>query len=133
MGAKRSNPIYTLIAGDALVMAIFTVVGFASHSELATSGIRLLTTFLPLCLAWGITAPWLDLYNLTIICQPRQLVRILPAALLAAPLAAWLRGWALNAAILPLFILVMAATVAIMMLAWRSLWLFVVSRQARHG
>lgn len=133
MSAKRSNLLLLLIGGDLLVMVLFTVTGFASHGELAGAGLRLLTTFIPLCLAWGITTPWLGLYNLETILQPHQLLRILPAALIAAPLAGWLRGFALNAPILPLFILIMAATVAIMMLAWRGLWLIFATRRVHHG
>jgi hypothetical protein len=133
MGAKRSIKYYSLIAGDLVVMVVFTLTGFASHGELTSAGFRLLTTFIPLCLAWGITAPWLGLYDLQVISQPRQLLRILPAAILAAPLAGWLRGYALNAPILPLFILVMAATIALLMLVWRTIWLLLFSRQVQHG
>mgnify|MGYP005816187023 CR=1 FL=1 len=133
MGTNLSIPIYSLVAGDALAMIVFTVAGFARHDELVGAGLRLLSTFIPLCLAWGVTAPWLGLYDLGVISQPRQLLRILPAALIAAPLAGWLRGLALDAPIIPLFVLVMAAMVAALMLVWRTLWLFLAFRRMQHG
>ena len=122
-----------LLLGDLLVLALVTLLGFATHGELATAGLRLLSTFIPLCAAWGLVAPWLGLFSPSITQDARQLWRPVLAAILAAPLAGWLRGFWLNAPILPVFVLVMAGTMALSLAAWRGIWLFIRSRQVNYG
>ncbi|MDD5371273.1 MAG: DUF3054 domain-containing protein [Anaerolineaceae bacterium] len=119
--------------GDATILAVFTVAGFATHHELTGAGGRIIITFLALCLAWALVAPWLGLYRAAIVRDGRQLWRVLLSALIASPLAGWLRGIALNEPIPPIFILVMAAMTGAMMLVWRGVWLFVAVRRAQHG
>jgi len=119
--------------GDLLVLALVTLLGFATHGELSTAGPRMLSTFIPLCVAWGLVAPWLGLFTPAIAQDARQLWRPALAAVLAAPLAGWLRGFWLNAPILPVFILVIAAIMALSLVLWRGIWVFVRSRQVNYG
>jgi hypothetical protein len=50
------------------------------------------------------------------------------AMIFAAPLAAVLRGFFLNAPILPIFALVLSATSALGMLVWRGIWYWISKR-----
>ena len=126
-----------LILGDAAVFALVTVIGFLRHGELVGSGLRVLTTFLPLCIAWGVAAPWLGAFDLSFSAQVRSLWRPVLAMLLAAPLAGWLRGLWLGEDIPTIFVLVIGAFSALGILIWRSLWLALirtrVSEQVQHG
>jgi hypothetical protein len=133
MRTPLSSSLVPLILGDAAILAVFTVVGFATHNELAGAGMRMLVTFLALCLAWSLVAPWLGLYQVDNLRDPRQLWRVLISALIASPLAGWLRGLAISEDIPPVFILVMVAMTGAMMLAWRVAWLFVAARRVQHG
>lgn len=133
MRTNLSVPLLPLIAGDAIILAIFTLIGFASHGELNGSGSRLLSTYIPVCLAWAVVSPWLGLFHADIVRNPLQLWRVPVAAVIAAPLAGWLRGIALNATVLPIFIFVMAGTLSLMLVIWRGAWLFISSRQVQHG
>jgi hypothetical protein len=133
MRYRTSSSLVPLILGDAAILVAFTVVGFATHNELAGSGMRMLITFVTLGLAWALVAPWLGLYQAAYVRDPRQLWRVILAALIASPLAGWLRGFALSEAVSPIFILVMVAMTAAMMLAWRLVWLFTAARRVQHG
>jgi hypothetical protein len=109
-----------LLAGDALAFVVITLLGFSSHDELvASAASRMLATFLPFLGAWLLVAPWLDLYGPTARKRSMLLWRTPLAAILAAPLGAWLRGLALSAPILPAFVLVMAGVSALAMTVWR--------------
>jgi hypothetical protein len=120
----------SLITGDVLSLAGVTLVGFATHGELATAGARLLTTLLPLTLAWFLVAPFLGVYDRQRILVKRELWRPLWAMIVAAPLAAWMRGLMLgNVPIQPVFVAVLGAFSALGMLAWRSLYLLAGQRR----
>ena len=115
---KRS---WILYAGDALSIAALTLIGFATHGETELSFLpRMGALFVPLALSWFLLAPALGLYRQEIISDPKQLWRPALAALFAAPLAAVLRGFLLNAPIIPIFAAVLAATSALGMVIWRS-------------
>lgn len=117
-----------LIVGDIVTLTLVTAIGFATHGTLGTAGMRMLTTFLPLLIAWAAVAPFLGAYDLFQARDPRQLWRVLWAAALAAPLAAWLRGVWLNAPILPVFVLVLASVGAAGLLIWRLIYVFLARR-----
>ncbi len=129
---RMEHDTYTGIAilagGDLLVIALITVVGFASHGELAGAGARMLTTFIPLLVAWCMSAPFLGAYDLRRAADPRQVWRPFWAMALAGPLAAWLRGVMLNAPILPVFVLVLGGVSALGMLAWRTAYALLARR-----
>ncbi|HVN54420.1 MAG TPA: DUF3054 domain-containing protein [Anaerolineaceae bacterium] len=130
----QTRELTTLAGGDAAALAILTGVGFASHGELGTAGMRILATFIPLCIAWALIAPWLGLYDPATIRQPRQLWRPVLATFLAAPIAGLMRALLLNAGvIIPVFVLVLGATGALILFLWRSVWLLLRNRQVNHG
>lgn len=118
-----------LVAGDLLAAFIVTAVGFLDHYG-NLQGWRWLTTFLPVTAAWFLIAPWLGLYRPEITRAPRQIWRPVLAALLAAPLAAVLRGAALNGAVLPLFVLVLGLTNGLGFALWRLIWALLTGRAA---
>jgi hypothetical protein len=117
-----------LIVGDVITLVLVTVIGFASHGTLGSAGTRMLTTFIPLAAAWFMVAPILGLYNLKLISEPRNLWRPLYAVLIAAPLAAWLRGIMLNSQILVLFVAVLGAFGALGVIVWRVVFYLIQSR-----
>ncbi len=129
----KRNVLAWLIVGDLITLFILTVVGFASHQELSTAGWRLMTTFLPLCVAWAFSAVPLGLYEPNIFNSSRQLWRALWAMALAGPLAALLRGIWLNRPILPLFALVLTAFGMLAVLIWRLIFWRLITRQSQDG
>ncbi len=132
MHDSRPQPAAILPLGDAIVILLITVAGFASHGE-GTAFLRMFTTFIPLCVGWGLSAGMLGLYRTESRADLRRLWKPAAAALLGVPLATWLRGAWLGAPILPLFVLVLLAVTAVSMTAWRGV-LAVLSRvQAGHG
>ena len=125
---------YLLLVGDALVLGIVTLAGFASHGTLGTAGERMLTTFLPLLLAWILIAPHLRVLDREQLADWRQLWRPFWAMILAAPMAAFLRGAVLGSPILPVFVVVLGGISAVSLFAWRFvLWLIQARRRSQHG
>ena len=113
-----------LIPGDILAIALLTIIGFATHGETDLSFLpRMAAFFFPLLIAWFALAPSMRLFDRQITSDPKQLWRPILAMTFAASLAAILRGMILKAAILPIFGLVLAATSAFGMLAWRAAYL----------
>lgn len=126
---KMKQKPYLLIFGDALTLALVTWVGFATHGEAGFSFLpRMLTTYIPLLLGWFLLSPWFGLIKMEANLRPSQLWRVLFIMLFVAPLAATLRGLILNTNILPIFVLILAATNALGILAWRSLYYFIFLR-----
>jgi hypothetical protein len=118
-----------LILGDLLALALVTLIGFASHREMGTAPLsRILATFVPLAFGWFLIAPWRGLFEPAVVADPRLLWRPPLAMLFVAPLAAFLRGAFLNSIILPVFVAVLGVSAALVILAWRGLWLLL-SRQ----
>jgi hypothetical protein len=112
-----------LILGDILAILITTLIGFATHNELDVSFIgRMTAAFLPLVIGWFLLAPWFGLFQPRTTSDLKQLWRPVLAMIFAAPLAAVLRGLMLNAPIIPIFAVVLGATSALGMLAWRGLY-----------
>ena len=119
-----------LISGDILAILLVTIIGFATHGELGTSFIaRMAAAFFPLTIAWFLLAPFLGLFQADVISNPRQLWRPVLAMLFAGPFAAVLRGFLLNAPIIPIFAVVLSATSAFGMLVWRGIY-FLLNRRA---
>ena len=116
---------YFLMLGDIFAMLAVTLIGFATHGELNTFFItRMSALFFPLIIGWFLLSPWFGLFQTEIISTPRQLWRPALAMLFAAPLAAALRGLILNAPIIPIFVVVLAATSALGMVIWRGIYFF---------
>lgn len=124
-GEGRLTNKLILISGDVLTLALVTLFGFASHGELGSAGARMLTTFIPLVVAWLLVSPHLRVFDMRFTQKASQLWRPFWAMVLAGPLAAWLRGAMLNAPILPIFVVVLGGVSALSLLAWRVIyWLF---------
>ena len=114
-----------LILGDTFSILAVTLFGFATHGELDTAFIpRMSALFFPLTIAWFLLSPWFGLFQTEIISNPKQLWHPALAMLFAAPLAAVLRGLILNAPIVPIFVVVLAATSALGMVIWRGIYFF---------
>jgi hypothetical protein len=104
--------------GDVAVLVLLTVVGFATHATLDAVG-RFLVTALSGLLAWAAVAPFLGVYEEDTIDSPRGIWRVAWAWLLAAPLATFLRGMALNRDIPWVFVLVTVLVNGFGLVAWR--------------
>jgi hypothetical protein len=116
---------YRLILGDILAMALITFIGFATHGEADLSFLpRMAALYFPLSICWFLLAPSLGLFQRETTSNPKQLWRPALAAFFAAPLAAVLRGFILNAPIIPVFGAVLAGTSALGMVIWRGLYIF---------
>ena len=112
-----------LILGDTLAIAVVTVIGFATHDEVGLSFLpRMAAVFFPLIISWFLLAPALGLFQREITSHPKQLWRPAFAALFAGPLAAVLRGFLLNAPVIPLFAAILSGTFALGMVIWRALY-----------
>jgi hypothetical protein len=122
---------FVLIAGDIITLAIVTAIGFASHGTADTAGSRMLTTFIPLVVAWFLIAPFLQVYDNQISRDGRQLWRPLWAMILASPMAAWLRGLMLSSPILPVFVIILGGVSAVAILVWRGIFWLVATRMKR--
>jgi hypothetical protein len=122
---------YILILGDILAIAIVTIIGFATHGEVALSFLsRMAALFFPLVIAWFLLAPALGAFQQEVISNPKQLWRPIWAGLFAGPLAVVLRGFILNAPIIPVFAGILAGTFALGMVIWRGLY-FLLNRNAK--
>ena len=118
-----------LLIGDCVVFAIVTIFGFARHETLDTAGFRMLTTFVPVVIAWLLVAPHLSVYDIEYIIRLRDLWRPPWAMVLAAPMAAFLRGVWLGMPIIPIFVVVIGVGNAIAILIWRVLYFFMISKR----
>ncbi|RPJ24630.1 MAG: DUF3054 domain-containing protein [Chloroflexi bacterium] len=116
---------YILILGDLLAIALITIIGFATHGETDLSFLpRMAALFFPLSISWFLLAPVLGLFQRESTSNPKQLWRPVWAGLFAAPLATVLRGFLLDAPIIPIFAAILAGTFALGMVVWRALYFF---------
>ena len=127
--SRNKKHLALLLGGDSLTLALVTMIGFASHGTLGSAGVRMVTTFAPLVVAWFLVAPFMGLYDLSLNRDVRNLWRPVYAMLIAAPFAAWLRGVLLNEPIIPLFVAVLIAFGALAIFSWRFTYYFLVSRK----
>jgi hypothetical protein len=122
---------FGLLAGDAVALGATTLYGFESHRTLETAGFRIAATYIPLLLAWALVAPHLGAFDQDNVVDFKQLWRPFWAMVLAAPLAAWLRGAWLGAPIQPIFVVVLGGFSALAILAWRALYVLVIIKFKR--
>ena len=112
-----------LILGDILAIGLVTIIGFATHGEADLSFLpRITAAFFPIVVSWFLLAPWFGLFQDNIVYDARQLWRPALTALFAAPVAAVLRGLILNVPIIPIFAVVLGATIALGMILWRGVY-----------
>lgn len=120
--------VIVLLLGDLVTLGLVTAFGFATHGELGTAGIRMMTTYLPLSAAWILVSPHLGAYNLEWMGEPKNLWRPVWATVIAGPLAAWIRGIWLNRPIMPVFVAVLVGVSAAAILIWRGIYWLISSR-----
>lgn len=114
-----------------MALLVVTVVGFITHGE--TPGLRLFTTFLPLCAAWALVAPWLGVFRPQVYRRAGMVWRAGLAMILAAPMAALLRALWLNTAIIPSFVIALGFSAAVVMTVWRLGWAWWCRRSSEYG
>ena len=120
-----------LIIGDLLAIGLVTYIGFATHGEADVAFLpRMAAAFLPLTISWFLLASFVGLLQGQTVTHARQLGRVALTAFFAAPLAAVLRGFILNAPVIPIFAAVLAGTSALGMVIWRSLYLLWVRKSS---
>jgi hypothetical protein len=118
-----TNRTWILFVGDALAIALVTFIGFATHGEAEVSFLpRMAAAFFPLVVSWFLLAPFVGLFQDQTVGNASQLWRPALTALFVAPLAAVLRGFLLNAPVIPIFAVVLAATTALGMVIWRAIY-----------
>ena len=121
-----ARPKQILYIGDAVAILLVTLIGFASHDELNAAFFpRMLAAFVPLTVAWFLLASELGLFEPEITSNPKHLWRPVFAMVFTTPLAAVLRSLILNTAVLPIFVVVLAASAAFGILLWRGLYLLI--------
>lgn len=114
---------WVLYAGDLLAIALVTFIGFATHGEAGVSFVpRMAALYFPLSISWFLLTPALRLFDRKVTLDPKQLWRPALAMIFAAPMAAVLRGFLLNAPVIPIFAAVLAGTSALGMVIWRLIW-----------
>ncbi len=123
-----SKPPVLLVVGDVLVLLAVTLFGFASHDRLGSSGLRLLTTFVPLLVGWGLIGAHVGVFDPARVTDPRQLWRPFWAMVLAGPFVGWLRGVFLASGVAPLFVVIVGGVSALALLAWRTLYVFIAKK-----
>ncbi len=118
-----------LIVGDALALAIVTLIGFASHGEFAPAFIpHIAAAFIPLCIGWFLLAPSLGLFQAEVVRTAAELWRPAFVMLFAGPFAALLRSIVLGTSIMPSFAVVLTLTAALALTVWRAAW-FLLKRE----
>lgn len=107
------------IGGDIVVLALITIIGFATHHTLDAYW-RMTVTVLVTLIAWAVVAPWFDAFSTTTLTRPSSVWKILLATVVATPLAAFLRGWVLGIEVSTTFILTGIAFNGLAMVIWRA-------------
>jgi hypothetical protein len=120
------------IWGDVTVLTLLTIGGFASHLTLDAFG-RMLITLLASLVAWVAVAPAAGVYRQEVLQDARSLWRVAWAALLAGPLATFLRGAVLDRDIPWVFVVVTILTTAAGLLLWRIVYGWRMARQTAGG
>ena len=120
-----SNKKWLLYTGDALAVVVLTLIGFASHDELALAYLpRMAATFFPVVIAWLGIAPWLGLFADNLAFKQNLHLRITFAALYASAMAAFLQSLILQTDEVAVgFLFGLAGAAVVSMNIWR--WLYV--------
>ncbi len=121
------NKKIVLVVGDIVVIAILTVIGFATHGEVSLSFTkRIAIVFIPMLLAWFSYA-WLNgFFDKAAVSSSRYLWRVALAFIFIAPLTVILRGALLNAPVLPMLAFIFGLVYAAGLTAWRFIYTFII-------
>ena len=106
------------VLGDAVVLVLLTVAGFATHLTLDALW-RMIVTASGALVAWFTVSPFLRVYDESTLRDPKALWRVALAWVIAAPLATFLRGAILGRDIPPVFVIVVILTNGFGLIAWR--------------
>jgi len=120
----------SVIIGDAVVLVVMTIIGFASHGTLDAVG-RLVLTLAGALVAWGLVAPWFGLFEERIIHDHRAGWRVAWAWALAGPAAAYMRDGILNRPIPVVFVTVTIVTNGLALVVWRYAFAWRLARTNR--
>jgi hypothetical protein len=131
----RTQVTWWLVGGDILAVLVLSIIGYLMHyAGKEPFSFRWLSTFLPFCLGWGMAASLAGLYSAPVASHWRESVwRAALAGILAAPFAAMVRGLYLDAAVSPLFMIVLSAFAMATMALWRGIWAMLASRKNFYG
>lgn len=113
---------FVLLVDDAIAIFAITFLGLSFHQMDAVLFERLPFTAIPYFIAWAIAAAALQLYNPDLATRPAHLWRVPVAAAVAALPAAALRSLWLGTPLVPIFVVVMGAIVAVGLLVTRSIF-----------
>lgn len=123
--SRSQNAQLFLIIGDLVTMALVTIFGFTAHQELSSASLqRILAVFLPMVVAWLAMLPFSRVYDLKIASTTSHLWRPFWAMVVCMPIAMWLRSAWLNTDMVPLFVMVMAVSSGLAILAWRAIFIW---------
>lgn len=126
-------PALLLLVDDAVSIFIVTFLGISFHQMDAILWERLPFTFIPFYVCWLIAAAALQLYQPQTAGDWKQIWRVPAAAAIAALPGAALRSLWLATPLVPIFVLVMGAALAVVLLISRSIYIFAFgSRYGRH-
>jgi hypothetical protein len=123
-----------LAGGDALVFLLFAAIGRSSHGAAAglDALLQVAGTAAPFAAGWLVAAPLVGAYRPAVIAALRPMLARTALAWLAAwPVGLGLRALLLQRGIPISFALVTLATVLLLLLAWRSLFVLAASRAAK--
>lgn len=122
----------TLLIGDAIVLLLVTLTGFASHERLSSGILRILSTFVPLLTGWVLIGVHVGVFDLAKAADPRQLWRPFWAMVLAGPFAGWMRALFLGTGVSSIFVVVLGGISALSLLVWRTLYLVLSARMPKQ-
>lgn len=111
-----------ILIGDAIILALMTFYGLASHEVIGGIPARFASTFLPWLLAWLIVGKFADLFNPRKEKMLRVAGRTFLGMLIASPMAGLFRGIFIGEDIVIIFVVVFGGLSAILITIWRVIF-----------
>ncbi len=109
-----------VLIGDVIVVALMTVIGFASHQQFGAIG-RMALTFVLAFAGWVWFAPWFGLFDESICRTPgRVWWRVAWAWTAVGPFVTVIRSLVLMSPLNPVFTVVFTVTQLVAFVIWRS-------------
>ena len=109
-----------LVVGDALIFALFVVLGRRSHSEGVTLS-EIIHVAAPFAIGWFAVAPWFKLYNYDVSGSPKLAMKQTALAwCFAAPIGLALRTFAWGKAFMPTFAITTFLVNLVLLVVWRG-------------
>ena len=131
LGTSEVRRIATLVVGDLVAFNVVTTIGLISHGELTGLDAlgQVVIVAAPFAISWFLIAPFAGAFRADIAAQPR---RILPRAalawLIALPIGLVLWSLIRQKQIQPAFVVVTFITNLVMLLGWRGVFAWLVTR-----